>query len=191
VIGCSGNESQLFVLSPQRDVDMVKRLSFASQMLKDPDSTRWGWSQYSHGKNFLTIYLILIYQYQIYVMPSANRIPDDLQHLLPLTPAVFFILFALADGDKHGYAIMQSVSRISDNQFRMGPGTLYTTIQRLLDLDLIAETESAGGQSDHESRRRYYKLTRTGKTILTADISRMESVVRLAREKKLVPKTSE
>ncbi len=124
-------------------------------------------------------------------MPSANRVPDDLQHLLPLTPAVFFILFALADGEKHGYAIMQSVSRISDNHFRMGPGTLYTTIQRLLDFDLIEETENAGGQSDHESRRRYYKLTRTGKAVLTADISRMESVVRLARDKKLVPKTSE
>src|SRR3954463_13043627 len=124
-------------------------------------------------------------------MPTANRVPDDLQRLLPLTPAVFFILFALGDGEKHGYAIMQSVSRTSDNHFRMGPGTLYTTIQRLLDLDLIEETENAGGQSDHESRRRYYKLTRTGKTVLAADISRMESVVRLARDKKLVPKTSE
>jgi DNA-binding PadR family transcriptional regulator len=124
-------------------------------------------------------------------MPSSNNVPDDLQYLLPLTPAVFFILFALADGEKHGYAIMQSVSRISPNQFRMGPGTLYSTIQRLLDLDLIEETEGAGGRSDHESRRRYYKLTRTGKTVLTADIGRMESVVRLARDKKLVPKTSE
>jgi DNA-binding PadR family transcriptional regulator len=121
----------------------------------------------------------------------ANRIPDDLQHLLPLTPAVFFILFALSDGEKHGYAIMQTVSRISENQFRMGPGTLYTTIQRLLDLDVIEETEGAGGQSDHEKRRRYYKLTRTGKAILAADISRMESLVRLARDKRLVPKTSE
>jgi len=124
-------------------------------------------------------------------MPTANRIPDDLQHLLPLTPAVFFILFALADGEKHGYAIMQSVSRITDNQFRMGPGTLYTTIQRLLDLGLIKETESAGDQSDHQKRRRCYKLTRTGRAVFAADLSRMESVVRLARDKKLVPKTSE
>jgi DNA-binding PadR family transcriptional regulator len=124
-------------------------------------------------------------------MPSTNRVPDDLQHLLPLTPAVFFILFALADGEKHGYAIMKTVSQISDHQFRTGPGTLYTTIQRLLDLDLIVETESAGGRSDHERRRRYYKLTRAGKAVLAADISRMESVVRLARGKKLVPKTSE
>ena len=124
-------------------------------------------------------------------MPTSNRVPDDLQHLLPLTPAVLFILLALADGAKHGYAIMQTVSRISENQFRMGPGTLYTTIQRLLDQGLIEETESGGGQSDHEDRRRYYKLTRTGKTVLAADVSRMESVVRLARSKKLVPRTSE
>jgi DNA-binding PadR family transcriptional regulator len=123
-------------------------------------------------------------------MSTASRVPDDLRHLLPLTPAVFFILFALADGEKHGYAIMQGVSRISDNQVRMGPGTLYTTIQRLLDLDLIRETETIGGQADHEKRRRYYKLTRTGKTVLAADIDRMESVVRMARAKKLVPKTS-
>ena len=124
-------------------------------------------------------------------MPTASRVPDDLHHLLPLTPAVFSILFALAEGEKHGYAIMQTASRISDNQFRMGPGTLYTTIQRLLDLGLIEETGSAGGQSDRENRRRYYKLTRTGKAILAADLSRMESVLRLARNKKLVPKTSE
>ena len=142
-------------------------------------------------KNLDTVYLRLIYQWWTYQMPTANRIPDDLQHLLPLTPAVFFILFALADGEKHGYAIMQSVSRITDNQFRMGPGTLYTTIQRLLDLGLIKETESAGGQSDHENRRRYYKLTRTGRAVLAADLRRMESVVRLARDKKLVTKTSE
>src|SRR3981081_1710113 len=110
-------------------------------------------------------------------MASADRVPDDLHPLVPLTPAVFFILFALADGEKHGYAIMQSVSRISDNQFRMGPGTLYTTIQRLLDLDLIEETENAGGQSNHEKRRRYYKLTRSGKAVLADDISRLDAVV--------------
>ncbi len=125
-------------------------------------------------------------------MPAVdNRVPDDLQRLLPLTPAVFFILFALADGEKHGYAIMQTVSRISDNQFRMGPGTLYTTIQRLLELDLIEETERAGARSDHESRRRYYKLTRTGKAVFDAEVKRMESVVRLARGRRLAPKTSE
>jgi DNA-binding PadR family transcriptional regulator len=74
----------------------------------------------------------------------------------------------------------------------MGPGTLYTTIQRLLDLDVIEETESAGGQSDHKNRRRYYiQADPHGKSNLAADLSRMESVVRLARDKKLAPKTSE
>ena len=82
---------------------------------------------------------------------TANRVPEG---LLPLTPSVFFILLALADGEKHGYAIMQSVSDLSDHQFRMGAGTLYTTIQRLLEMDLIEETERAGAQSDHEKRRR-------------------------------------
>src|SRR5205807_3294373 len=96
-------------------------------------------------------------------MPTAaNRVPDDLQHLFPLTPAVFFILFALADGEKHGYAIMLSASELSAGQFRMGPGTLYSTIQRLLDMDLIEETEGTSAPSDHENRRRYYKLTGVG-----------------------------
>ena len=63
------------------------------------------------------------------------------------------------DGEKHGYAIMQEVSKLSAGKFRMGPGTLYTTIQRLLDLKLIAETKDSIAE---EGRRRYYKLTRAG-----------------------------
>lgn len=125
-------------------------------------------------------------------MPTTpHRAPDELQHLFPLTHTVFFILFALADGEKHGYAIMQSVSEISGRQFRMGPGTLYTTIQRLLDFELIEETEHAGIRSDHENRRRYYKLTHTGKTVLSAEVSRMEAVVCLAKEKKLALKPAQ
>jgi DNA-binding PadR family transcriptional regulator len=118
----------------------------------------------------------------------ASSVPDG---LLPLTPSVFFILLALADGEKHGYAIMQSVSSLSDQQFRMGAGTLYTTIQRLLELDLIEETERAGSQSDHEKRRRYYQLTRNGKLALEAELDRMESIVRFVRTNKLVPKMSD
>ncbi|MBN9615213.1 MAG: hypothetical protein BGO25_03105 [Acidobacteriales bacterium 59-55] len=121
---------------------------------------------------------------------APNQVPDELKHLFPLTPAVFFILFALADGEKHGYAIMQSVSELSADQFRMGPGTLYSTIQRLEEMELIEETEGTGEPSDHESRRRYYKLTSIGRTVLKADIGRMESVIRLARERKLTPSTA-
>jgi len=123
--------------------------------------------------------------------PKTNRAPDDLQNLLPLTPAVFFVLFALADGEKHGYAIMQVVSTLSEDKVRIGPGTLYTTIQRLLDLSLIDETAGPGGAADHESRRRYYRLSRTGRTVLEAEIDRMESVVRRARRKRLAPRTAE
>jgi DNA-binding PadR family transcriptional regulator len=114
--------------------------------------------------------------------PKASNIPEDLQHLLPLTPAVFFILFALAEGERHGYAIMQQVGILSDGKFRMGPGTLYTTIQRLLELSLIEETDT-----DASGRRRYYRLTRTGKLILKAELARMDAVVRRALRHKLLP----
>jgi DNA-binding PadR family transcriptional regulator len=116
---------------------------------------------------------------------TNNSVPNDLQTMLPLTPAVFFILFALAEGEKHGYAMMQSISELSSNQFRMGPGTLYSTIQRLLELDLIEEAEGTGPRSEHENRRKYYKLTPRGKTLLGAEVDRMESIVRLARGKAL------
>jgi len=65
-------------------------------------------------------------------MPPS-RIPGDLLSFLPLTPAVFFVLFALTDGQKHGYAIMQDVRDLSDEKVRLGPGTLYSTIKRLLE----------------------------------------------------------
>jgi DNA-binding PadR family transcriptional regulator len=106
---------------------------------------------------------------------KINNVPDDLQHLFPLTPAVFFILFALAQGERHGYAIMQEVSVLSDGKFRMGPGTLYTTIQRLLELSLIEEVDADSG-----SRRRNYRLSRTGRLVFKAEVSRMDTVVRLA-----------
>lgn len=122
---------------------------------------------------------------------KANRIPEDLQPLLPMTPAVFYVLFSLADGEKHGYAIMQESSKLSNGEFRMGPGTLYTTLQRLLDLKLIEEVELAAAGDRRESRRRYYRLTGTGRVLLEAELARLDSVVRLARRKKLVPRPAE
>ena len=77
--------------------------------------------------------------------------PDPVRELLPLSPSVFYILFALAEGEKHGYAIMKQVESVSDGQFTMGPATLYTNIQRLLELGLIEETSTS---SDSERRRR-------------------------------------
>ena len=112
---------------------------------------------------------------------KTNSVPDDLQHLVPLTPAVFFILFALAQGEKHGYAIMKEVSVLSEGKFRMGPGTLYTTIQRLLELSLIEEIDADSGR-----RRRYYRLTRTGRLVFKAEVGRMDAVVRLALQHRLL-----
>jgi DNA-binding PadR family transcriptional regulator len=123
---------------------------------------------------------------------KPKRIPEDLQRLLPLTPAVFFVLFSLADGQKHGYAIMQETVALSNGEVRMGPGTLYTTLQRVLDLGLIEEVAASGvATGQHDSRRRYYRLAGNGKLLLEAELSRMDSVVRLARRKKLALRPAE
>jgi DNA-binding PadR family transcriptional regulator len=102
--------------------------------------------------------------------------------LAPLSPVVFFVLFALADGEKHGYLIMQEVSVLSDHKLRMGPATLYTTIQRLVDQLLVEETDKEAGD-----RRRYYRLTDSGQELLRAELDRQAAVLRLARSKKLMP----
>jgi DNA-binding PadR family transcriptional regulator len=121
---------------------------------------------------------------------KRNQLPEDLRQLLPLTPAVFFVLFSLADGERHGYAIMQEAAALSGGKFRMGPATLYTTLQRLLDLGLIDEV-TALAHAEHDSRRRYYSLTGNGKLLLETEVGRMDSMVRLARRRKLAPRTAE
>lgn len=119
-------------------------------------------------------------------MPAApDDLPAHLRELLPLTSAVYFILFALVDGEKHGYAIMQDVSVLSADEVHMGPGTLYTTIQRLLELRLIEQSPT---KSREDARRVYYRLTRAGKSLLEAETARLTALVRLARKKRLVPR---
>src|SRR6266851_5162917 len=99
-------------------------------------------------------------------MPESN---------VPLPPAAFLILFALASGDKHGYAIMRETRTISEGGFEIGPATLYTTIQRLLESRWIEEVE---GPKTSDSRRRYYSLTKQGNLALRAELRRMEAMVR-------------
>ena len=100
----------------------------------------------------------------------------------PLAPAAFLILFALASGDKHGYAIMQEARKLSDHSFQMGPATLYTTIQRLLDADRIREVP---GPDHGDSRRKYYRLTGAGRSTLNAELARMESMVKKSKAMRL------
>ena len=99
-----------------------------------------------------------------------------------MSPAAFFVLFSLADGEKHGYLIMQDVKVLSDGRFRMGPATLYSTIQKLADQSFIEEVES-----DSQNRRRNYRLTRAGKQLLNAEFSRQNEVLLLAKAKKVFP----
>ena len=107
------------------------------------------------------------------------------QRLNPLPSAAFHILLSLADEDLHGYAIMRRVEEQTEGRMRMGPGTLYTTIQRLLELGLIEETSTS---SDSERRRRCYRLSRMGGKAFEAELNRMESLVRSAQRRKLAPR---
>jgi DNA-binding PadR family transcriptional regulator len=118
-------------------------------------------------------------------MPKRQIDSNEPESLPPLSPVVFFVLFALADGEKHGYLIMQEVAVLSDRKLRMGPATLYTTIQRLVDQLLVEETDKAAKEAG--GRRRYYRLTRSGQELLRAELDRQAAVLRLALSKKLMP----
>ena len=108
------------------------------------------------------------------------------QDMLPLTPAVFHILLALADGEKHGYAIMQEVETLTDGKIRLGPGTLYGSIKRLLAGGLIEESDERPDPELDDERRRYYRLTDFGQRIASAEAERLFLLVRQARLKKLL-----
>src|SRR5437899_7642521 len=100
---------------------------------------------------------------------------------LPLTPAVFHILITLADGEAHGYAIMQEVTRRSGGIVRLGPGTLYGAISRLLAEGLIEESEERPDPEMDDTRRRYYRLTKRGGEVLASETERLAELVRAAR----------
>jgi DNA-binding PadR family transcriptional regulator len=107
--------------------------------------------------------------------------------LLPLTPTVLHILLALADGEKHGYAIMQEVAVRTAGTMRLGPGTLYGSIARMLNDGLIAEVRDRDVSSHGEERRRYYRLTGFGQRVLQAEAQRLEDLVRMAHNKRVLP----
>jgi DNA-binding PadR family transcriptional regulator len=110
----------------------------------------------------------------------------DLQDLLPLTPAVFHILLALAEDEKHGYAIMQDVEELSAGQVTMGPGTLYGSIKRMLAAGLIAETDERPDPARDDQRRRYYRLTDFGAKVAAAEADRLRRLVLAAEGRQLL-----
>ena len=105
-----------------------------------------------------------------------------------LTPAVFHVLLALADGEKHGYAIMRSVEDHTAGSLKMGAGTLYGTLQRLSDAGWVLDAAARRAQSARDEKRRFYRLTAAGRDALGTEVRRLEALVRLARRSRRVPK---
>jgi DNA-binding PadR family transcriptional regulator len=118
-------------------------------------------------------------------MRRTNR---DALEMLPLTPAIFHILLTLSDGEKHGYAIMREVENRSAGGLRIGPGTLYRSVQKMLDDGLIEESEDRPHPDVADERRRYYRMTDFGRAVAVAEAQRLAGVVREAQLKKLLPK---
>jgi DNA-binding PadR family transcriptional regulator len=110
------------------------------------------------------------------------------EYLLPLQSATFHILMALAEGDLHGYAIIQHVAARTGGDVRLSAGTLYRSIQRMLDQDLIEELHRRPAPEDDDERRRYYRITRFGEAVARAEAGRLANLVKLARASGLVPK---
>ena len=107
--------------------------------------------------------------------------PSD---LLPLPVAQLHILLALAAGEKHGYAIMSEVEFLTEGSVKMGPGTLYGTIKRMLKARLVEETDERPDPELDDERRRYYRLTGFGARVLDSEIARMEQLTRAARTRR-------
>jgi len=114
---------------------------------------------------------------------QAGRPPEA---YLPLPPATFHILLALADGELHGYAIMKGVAARSEGTVRLGPGTLYGALKRLLATGLVTESGERADPERGDERRRYYRLTQLGLSVAQAEARRLDAMVRAARRKKLI-----
>ena len=110
----------------------------------------------------------------------------DLENNLPLTPAVFHILLALSDGEKHGYAIMRAVRATTQSRMVLGPGTLYGAVKRLLRDGWIVESDYRPDPAVDDARRRYYVLTDLGRRVLVAESERLADLVEFARRKDLL-----
>ena len=121
-------------------------------------------------------------------MTQSNPDPES---LLPLSPAVFHILLALADSERHGYGIMQEVKFRTEGRVHLRPGTLYGAIKRLLEKELIEEADERPDPDLDDERRRYYRLTDFGLRVLQGEASRLARLVRQAEAKQLLPDWSQ
>jgi DNA-binding PadR family transcriptional regulator len=121
-------------------------------------------------------------------LPKPRSIPDP-RSFLPLTPLAFQVLLALADEERHGYGIIREVETRTDGLIRLRSGSLYTLLQRLLDVELIVESDERPAPEQDDERRRYYKVTELGRGVLAAEARRLESAVTEARRKHVLGRT--
>jgi DNA-binding PadR family transcriptional regulator len=115
-----------------------------------------------------------------------TRSKRSAESLLPLTPAMFQVLIALADGEKHGYAIIKEVARRTGGEVKLSAGTLYAIIRRFEDARVIAESDSRPDAALDDERRRYYQITSFGREVAQAEARRMESALSMAHAKNLI-----
>ena len=109
---------------------------------------------------------------------------DHPEGFLPLKPHWFHVLLSLADGEQHGYGIMQEVLVRTGGKVRLWPATLYGTLKRLMDAELIEESAVRPAPAEDDARRRYYRLTRLGRRVLAAESARLEDLVRVIHAKR-------
>jgi DNA-binding PadR family transcriptional regulator len=119
---------------------------------------------------------------------SRPREIAEKEEQLPLTPAMFHVLLALADGEKHGYAILKEVERRTDGKVRLSAGTLYGIIKRLNGEGWIVESNKRPAASLDDERRRYYRLTELGRKVAVTEAKRLEELLEMARNKNLFAK---
>ena len=115
------------------------------------------------------------------------KVHEDLSSFLPLSPSKFYVLLSLAEGDKHGYAILKDVARQTQGQVQFSASTLYGIIQQLETQRLIRESGSRPDPALDDERRRYYCLTDLGRQVAAAEAQRLKDAVSLAEDRKLVP----
>ena len=121
----------------------------------------------------------------ISVTDVVMKRPKQMGDMLPLTPAVFHILLALSDGERHGYALMQEVAADTGGSLQLGPGTLYGCLKRMLSARLVEESDERPDPELDDERRRYYRITTFGAGVLRAEADRLASAVSAARSKRL------
>jgi DNA-binding PadR family transcriptional regulator len=112
----------------------------------------------------------------------------EIDALLPLPPATFHILLALADEDRHGYGIIQDVEARTGGELRLSAGTLYRSIQRMLEQGLLLETRERPAPEEDDERRRYYRITPFGKAVARAEARRLTQLVQMARAAGFAPR---